>query len=310
MRDPLALEYQYYPGCCLKESHGKPYEVSIIAIAAALGMKIVEMEDWNCCGASPFPSIDKSTADMLVRRNIDIAKKSPKDVIVACSCCYKVLRSGAAEKVRVRHILDVLANDVGSKKIGESVSVQLKNIEVAPYYGCYIGRPKPSFDDAENPQTMDEIIRALGANVIDYSLKTQCCGGTLMIIDERAAFRLVGNLLRLAKEKEADCIVTPCPLCHFNLDRYQSQISRAFGVEYNIPVLFITQLIGLAFGLSPEEIGLKGIFFEKNFASVRPLLKKIKGETTDVRTTNTKDRRLYLSLWAQYRWASKCRRAG
>lgn len=270
------LEYQYFPGCSM-EAIAKPYELSIKAVFRVLGINLKEVENWNCCGSTPFISTDKDSAEALINRNIGLIEKSDKDVVIACSSCFKMLKAGS-KKVKVRHILDIIANDVGCDRIARHVKVPLKNISVAPYYGCCTVRPKPSFDDEEDPQSMDMILKVLGANVPDYEFKAFCCGGTLMIIDEKPASMLISNILGMAEERKADCIATPCPLCHMNLDKYQDAVNKSTGKNHHIPIFFFTQLMGLSFGLSPKELGLQGKWFETNFVSTKNVIKKIKGE--------------------------------
>jgi heterodisulfide reductase subunit B len=213
-------------------------------------------------------------------RNLALAEKLNKDLVTVCSACYTTLNKthkymeedaklraeindalSAVDlkydcTIKVRHLLDVMVNDIGIDEIAAKAKVKLEGLHVVPYYGCQLTRPNATFDDAEFPMTMDTLFTALGANVVDYPLKTKCCGGMLMTTAEKVALKLVKNLLDSAVKKGADCIVTPCPLCHFNLDAYQDNINKMFGTNFAVPILFFTQLVGVALGLSGQEIAL------------------------------------------------------
>jgi heterodisulfide reductase subunit B len=175
-------------------------------------------------------------------------------------------------EAKVRHYLDVLINDVGTMKIAEKVKVPLKDLKVAPYYGCLLVRPPQvrSFDDPEHPKSMDKIIEALGARTVDYRDKTRCCGASLVLTDEIAMLEMTKDVLLSAKDSGADCIVTPCPMCHFNLDAKQEDVEDCFGVKIDMPILYFTQLMGIAFGLNPKELGLG-----RNVVSLKKILNKL-----------------------------------
>jgi heterodisulfide reductase subunit B len=162
---------------------------------------------------------------------------------------------------------------VGTEKIAENVKFPLKGLKVAPYYGCLLVRPPQvrSFDDPEHPKSMDRIVDALGAVNVDYADKTRCCGASLVLTDEVVMLNMTKDLLQSAKNLGADCIVTPCPMCHFNLDAKQKEVESHFDVEIGIPVLCVTQLIGLAFGISPKDLGL-----QRNIVSPDSVLEKLK----------------------------------
>jgi heterodisulfide reductase subunit B len=168
-------------------------------------------------------------------------------------------------KVKVRHPLDVLFHDVGIEAIRQKVVRPLKGLKVAPYYGCQLVRPYSTFDEAWNPVTMDRILEALGAEVLPFPLKTKCCGGSLTGTVPEAGLRLSYILLKEAVRRGADVIATTCPLCQFNLDAYHAQIEKHWGPA-RIPTVYFTQLMGLAFGLSPRELGL-----QRNFVPMKPL---------------------------------------
>ena len=270
--------YTYFPGCSLK-STGKAYEKSLLAVFRALGVEMHELEDWNCCGATAYIAVDEVGASALAARNLALAEKQGGDVIAPCSSCYLVLNKtqhimqehpDTARRVtrgldaigltyqgtsRVRHPLDVLINDVGIPAIQAKVTKPLKGLKVAPYYGCQIVRPYATFDDRDNPTTMDRLLAAAGAEVVDYHLKTACCGASVTGNVPKAGLPLVHTLLAEAQRREADLIATCCPLCQLNLDGYQDKISRQYEPT-RVPVVYFTQLLGLALGIPARELDL------------------------------------------------------
>lgn len=274
------MEYLYYPGCSL-ESSGRAYHESLRAVFRALGVGLKELEDWNCCGATIYMSVDEVASVAISARNLAIAERSGcRDVVAPCSACYTVLLKtnrflreshelkkkvdhllGAAGlsyglSVNVRHPLDVLVNDVGIEVIALSARRTLEGFHFAPYYGCQIVRPERGFDDREFPTSMDRLFERLGARAIHYPLKTRCCGGMLMTTFSDVALHLVDDLLSCAAENGAVAVVTTCPMCQVNLEAYQDRIRRKFGRKYRLPVLFFTQLLGLALGCAETELGL------------------------------------------------------
>ena len=273
------MKYLYFPGCSLKGS-GKAYEESFLAVAKAVGLEIRELEDWNCCGATAYMSVDETRSYALAGRNLAIAERENLDIIAPCNACYlvlnktqhalkddeelrrkvvKALKAGGLDykgTVRVRHPLDVLINDVGLDKIRALVKKPLKDLKLAAYYGCQMVRPYASFDDQHDPVTMDKLMEAAGAECVPWPLKTRCCGGSLTGTVPEAGLRLAYILLREAKKRGAGAIVTLCPLCQFNLDGYQDQMARKFE-KVDFPVVYFTQVLGLALGLSASELGIQ-----------------------------------------------------
>jgi heterodisulfide reductase subunit B len=283
------MKYSYFPGCSLK-GLGRAYEESLLPVMRHLGVELEELDDWNCCGATAYMSVDEHEASVLAARNLAIAEKNGHcDLLAPCSACYLVLNKAkhnvadfpevrksvhrALETahltyrgtIAVRHPLDVLFHDVGLEAIKQKVVRPLKGLKVAPYYGCQVVRPYSTFDEAWNPTTMDQILAALGAEVVPFPLKTKCCGGSLTGTVPEAGLRLSYILLKEAVRRGADVIATICPLCQFNLDAYHDQIVKRWG-EARIATVYFTQLMGLAFGLSPRELGL-----HRNFIAMKPL---------------------------------------
>jgi heterodisulfide reductase subunit B2 len=271
--------YSYFPGCSA-ESTGRGLGLSTAAIARPLDIELVEIEDWNCCGSTPYGSLDEEEAVVVAARNLALAEKAGFDVVTPCSSCYvtlakanrhlkehPALRARVNEalavaglkyngSLRVRHLVDVLVNDVTPDFIASRLKKPLRGLKVAPYYGCQLVRPGDGLDDTERPVTLDRLVAATGAEPVDFPLKARCCGGSLVLSEEAGTLGLIEKLLRNAVENGAQCIVTPCPLCQTNLDAYQSRVKSVFKAEYDIPVLFITQIIGLALGLNEKSLGL------------------------------------------------------
>jgi heterodisulfide reductase subunit B len=274
------MRYAYYPGCSL-EASGRPYEESVRAVAKALGIELVELEDWNCCGATAYMSVNETLSLSLSARNLSQAKKIGDTLVTACSACYTNLRKTEAYltefpemKVKVdaalaqagikyeggvatKHFLQTVVEDVGLNRVKSLVKTPLSGLRVAPYYGCQIARPYGIEDDADNPTMMDRLLEALGAVPTTYPMKTMCCGGSLMGIRKEVALRLCRNILLCAQQYDAQCVAVTCPLCQMNLDAFQSSINKAYGTSFNIPIIYFTQLMGVAFGLDIKGLGLK-----------------------------------------------------
>ena len=281
----------YYPGCP-SESHAIEQDMSTKAIFEKLGIELVEVEDWNCCGAAEAENPEMVYA--LNARNLAIAERDNLDMMVtSCSVCfYNLARTNEAyEKdpglkdrmkaidpsleyngsVKAKHVVDVIVNEVGLDEIAKRIEKKVP-VKVAPYYGCYMGRPsRLGFDDPDNPETMDKIIELLGGEVIPYGqMKAKCCGGPLMMTRSDLAFEMSKNLIDAAKAKGADCIVTACPLCHMMLDAKQPDIADAFKVKLDMPVLYFTQILGLGLGIDPKKLGMK-----KNIISTDAIVEKV-----------------------------------
>jgi len=214
-------------------------------------------------------------------RDLALAEKRGFDLVTPCSACYVIfnrtnsylkeypqlkakvdeaLAAGGLEyhgTVKVRHLLDVLANDIGYDAIKSKVKRNIGGLKVAPYYGCQVVRPKFGFDHPESPQSLDKLIASMGGEPTPFPLKTRCCGGSLIISEEALALDLIGKLFECALSNSAECLVTVCPLCQTNLDAYQSRVNSKLKTNYNLPILFFTQLMGIAFGLNSQDLGLK-----------------------------------------------------
>jgi len=270
--------YAYFPGCSLEKMAGS-YDVSTRKVAEALGIELREIEDWNCCGATAYFHVDELLATALCSRNIAIAEREGLDLVAPCSGCFKNMfvtnahlkedadlrehMNFALEEdglkvdgtIRVRHLVEVLHEDVGPEGVRAKVKRPLKGLRVAPYYGCQLVRPrKTGAAEEENPTLYEELLRAMGATPVEYPPRLRCCGGSLVITNREAALAMVQELLKSAVQSRADVIATMCPLCQTNLECYQGQVSRRYGARYSIPVLYFTQLLGVALGFSPKEM--------------------------------------------------------
>jgi heterodisulfide reductase subunit B2 len=271
------MKYAYYPGCSL---HGTSieYDMSTRAVASALGIELEEIPGWTCCGATSAHETSELLALALPARNLLLAQDQGLDVMVCCAACYSRLREAnvgikegdnhakVAEivgrpydgEVQTRHFLDIIANEYGLDAMSAKVEKKLADLKVASYYGCLLVR-KPevvAFDDPENPTFMDDFVSALGATPVDWSHKTECCGGSLGLTRTDVVLRLVRDILEIATEAGADCVMVACPLCQANLDLRQAQINRRFGTNLKVPILYFTQLLGLALDLPVKELGL------------------------------------------------------
>ena len=285
--------YSYFPGCST-EATAVGLGVSIQAIAKPLDIELIELEDWTCCGSTPYGSLDELEAIVVAARNLALAEKTGLDLVTPCSACFitlyhanlylkehpkiaKQVNEALAVanleyhgEVRVRHLTEVLFNDITPEVIGSKVQRRLTGLRVAPYYGCQIVRPDYGGDNPEDPQFIERLVESLGAEAVPFPLKTRCCGGSLIISEEEIALGLIRKLLDNATRNGAQCMVTPCPLCQTNLDVYQSRVNSRFKTNYNLPILFLSQLIGLALGIAPESLGLNA-----NIVSPKQLLSQI-----------------------------------
>lgn len=264
------MKYAYYPGCSL-EGACATYDRSLRKVMTMLGHELVELEDWNCCGATMYMSVRETVALSVSARNLALAEKIGEILIAPCSACYTTLQKtnrylrelpelreevnlALAEggltyglNVKVRHPLDIIVNSVGVESVVHRAKRHLGGLKIAPYYGCQIVRPEPSFDDRDWPTSMDDLFNALGGECVYFPDRVRCCGGMLTTTYPEIGDELNSNVMKCAIKNEADVILTTCPLCQMNLETIP---------EKAIPVLCFTQLLGLALGASPEEMDL------------------------------------------------------
>jgi len=277
----MALRFALYPGCAAKGATPELYQ-STMAIVGRLGIDVVELAASSCCGAGVVTEAEPEVALALNARTFAQAERLGLDVMTICGTCQGVM--GAANKrlktepglldrinrllepegivyrgtVQVKHLLWIIVREIGVRKLGEQVKVPLRALRIAPFYGCYILRPSwdLGFDDPENPASLEQVIRALGGEAVAYAGRTKCCGFPIILEKEAVAMAMSGANMKEAAEQGADCMVTPCPLCHMSLDIYQDRAGQAVKTPLNLPILHLPQLLGLAMGISAKDLGL------------------------------------------------------
>lgn len=285
------MKLSYYPGCGLNGS-SKELDISVKAIAGPLGIDIVEVPDWNCCGGSSAHSTGHFLSFALPARNIMKAEDSGCDEFTApCPACY--VRHFVAQKdfnespkmrqhfenalgkkfadsdIKIKNIIEVFVDKLNSS----IVKKPLKGLKVVNYYGCALVKPPKTFgffDDPENPQSLDKIMTALGAECIEWPYKTECCGASLCFSNQDAVWKSGRDILQMAKDSGAQAVVVACTMCQMNLDMRQSQINKKYKTNFNIPVMYFTQLAGLAMGIPIDKLG-----FDKLYVDAKPLLQSL-----------------------------------
>jgi succinate dehydrogenase / fumarate reductase cytochrome b subunit len=249
------MKHYYFPGCTAK-GVAKELDASFKLIAPKLGINFFEDNKWSCCGAGAIEDLDMNLSHDLNERNLRLAEIAKADLLTICNTCQVILKRASIEResaVGVRHLLEYLM-DLGLEELKVKVAKPL-SLKVAPFYGCHILRPGYilNFDNPENPRSLEKVIKALGCEPIDYVGRLGCCGFHILLSLENAALSMIGEYLKNAIDEGADCMVTPCPLCHTALDAYQNKAVSG----KNIPILHLPQIIGLALGFSSEELGME-----------------------------------------------------
>jgi heterodisulfide reductase subunit B len=277
------MTYAFYPGCSL-HSTGLEYSLSTRAVFNHLGSNLLELPDWNCCGASSAHALSHTLALALPARNLAIAQRTGHDLVISCAACYNRIKStertlAQDPEVRakieelvgfhytggtsIRPALGVMYEDYGLETIAGEIRFPLTGLKLVPYYGCLLVRPPDiaQFDDPDNPRIMSELLGATGAQVMEWSYATDCCGGSLSLSRSDVVQNLVGRLVERAREAGAEALVTACPLCQVNLEMRQTN-------EPKMPVFYFTELLGLAFGLPEADK-----WWKKHLIDPRPLLR-------------------------------------
>jgi len=272
------MNYAYFPGCSA-DSTARDMDQSTRAVAEALGIGLTEIEGWTCCGATAAHQTDRILAASLPAASLVKAQDMGMDMVVSCAACYSRMKTsnhwivgdpGLRESVagslgrdydgavRVRHFLEVLIDDVGLDGIESAVQRSLNGLKVASYYGCLLVRPREvtGFDDPENPSSMDKIVGVLGGEALDWPHKVECCGGGLALTRTDVVVGLADGIVGMAADSGANCIAVACPMCQSNLDLRQKDIEKATGKRHDMPVVYITQLLGLCLGIPPKKLGL------------------------------------------------------
>jgi heterodisulfide reductase subunit B len=291
------VDYAIFSGCTVL-GRSLNYDISTRKIAEDLDINLVDIEGFSCCGF-PISSIHRDTSFALAAINLCLAEEKGLNIITLCNSCTayltkvnmvlkndkemfnrinELLKTNDLEfkgNIEVKHISRLLYEDIGTVKIEKNVKQSLEGIRVAPIYGCHYLKPSPiynRFDNPEMPESLDDLIKATGATAINFPEKILCCGGAILAIDENASMGMTQIVLDAVKSNEADAMATICPFCHVMYDEYQQTIGNKYNQDYEIPTLFFTQLLGLAFGHEPKELGLKF-----NAVSTKSLVKKIEG---------------------------------
>jgi len=272
------MKYAYYPGCS-SHSTARDMHESAIAVARKLGIELVEIEGWSCCGATAAHQTDRVLAASLPAANMLLAKRMGLDTVVTCAACYNrmkvtnhevssspAMRARVADvvgqpydgSVAVRHLVEVLLEDMGIEKLRKSFTHSLGGLKVAAYYGCLLVRPHDvtHFDDAENPTILDRLVDAMGGQSVDWPGKVDCCGGGLNLTMTEVVVKLSASIIDMAVASGAGCITVACPMCQASLDLRQKDMQKKTGRRYEMPIVYITQLLGLCLGIPPKELGL------------------------------------------------------
>jgi len=276
-----------YPGCSLTGS-ARDYNESVFALAKAFGMEPVQVPDWNCCGATAAHNLNKELSLALPARILALSETNDLDeILVPCAACYSrlvvtqhELRKNPELKNRVSEVIEMdyrgttrLLNVIEwiDKYIIPNLDEKIVkpfDHKVACYYGCLLVRPNKvlNYDRAEDPQTMDAVMSKIGATPVDFAFKTECCGAGFSVSRTDIVSRLSGKIIEDAQHRGAETIIVACPMCHSNLDMRRSDINKYWKTEFDLPVMFVTQAIGLAIGLSPVDVGLQRHFVKVNIS--------------------------------------------
>jgi len=273
------MRVNYFPGCTLNTT-GKGFDNAVRAAAGAVGLELVELKNWNCCGAT-YPLIIDNMLELAAPAHVLVAARDANSsslLTTACTTCYNVLQrtnkfireheeerdrinafieSDYAGEVEVKDILHLLRDDVGFEAIREKVQVPLAGLKVAAYYGCMVLRPpaEVAYDDPDHPTSLDDLMAALGATPVDFPHKNECCGAYLAMESPEVTRQMVYTILASAQLAGAEAVVTNCPLCQFNLDKQQAEMRKLHASFRPIPIFYFSQLMGMALGLDTESYG-------------------------------------------------------
>lgn len=280
------LRYALFTGCTAKGSTPE-LMMATEAVAKKLGIELVELEEASCCGASHLQDFDDFLSVTLNARNLCYAEKQGLEMVTICNTCQlnvaqadirlkndDKLKAAVNEKLsevgleykgttKVKHFLYAILEDYGLDKLAEKVVKPLSEFNIAPFYGCHNIRPSSQHaesnggESAYMPNSLDRVIEAIGGKTVDYEEKNKCCGFHVDLQAPETAHKMTGNALLGAKDNNADAVVTPCPLCHLNMDGQQKGAAKSMGRQIDMPVLHLPQMVGLALGCTPEELGLK-----------------------------------------------------
>uniref|UniRef100_A0A7C4XKG6 CoB--CoM heterodisulfide reductase subunit B n=1 Tax=candidate division WOR-3 bacterium TaxID=2052148 RepID=A0A7C4XKG6_UNCW3 len=268
--------YALFLGCTVPV-RAQHYELATRNVAKELGIEFVDLKDGSCCGF-PIKALDTETALLMAARNVGLASKLGLDVITLCNSCTAMLSDAQIKlkegefrrkftelgftypnEIRVRHFVRMLYEDIGIENLKRAIKRPLKSLRIISHYGCHYLRPSylHAFDNVENPHTLDELVGVTGAEVVDYQEKKLCCGGSVLGVDEELAIKMANQKLMIAKNNNADAMISICPFCTVMYEDNQRKVETKFNTTYNIPVLYYPQLLGLGLGLTTDSVGLK-----------------------------------------------------
>mgnify|MGYP001276371538 FL=1 len=290
------MKYAFYPGCVSQGGAPELYPAAQM-ICQRLGIELEEIRAWTCCGAGVMQEKNQLFADTLNARTLAKAEQLGMTIMTICSTCQGVMSQANRRmkkdpeylaKINVelaeegleykgtadpKHLLWIIIEDYGLDKLETLITKPLAGIRLAPFYGCYLVRPTEALDFADNPErltSLERLIETLGATVVDFSGKTRCCGFPILTINEKNSMAMVGKHTAEAKDLGADAMITPCPLCHLNLDAFQPRASAQAQRSIDLPIIHMPQAIGLAMGISPKDMGL-----QRHIVSTKPLITKL-----------------------------------
>src|SRR5213593_714930 len=301
----MSLKYALYPGCAAKGATPELYQ-STMAIIGLLGIEVTELTASSCCGAGVVAEADPDGALALNARTFAQAEQLGLDVMTICGTCQGVMSTANRQlkadpallqrvnrllepeglayqgRVQVKHLLWIVVREVGLHKLKDEVQVTLGDLKIAPFYGCYILRPSwdLGFDDPENPTSLEKVINTVGGEPVAYAGRTKCCGFPIILEKEAIAVAMAGTNMKEAKDEGADFMVTPCPLCHMSLDIYQDRAERAVKTHLNLPILHLPQLLGLAMGIPPKDLGVS-----RHLVPVDAIIRVVENRRTEQKTS-------------------------
>lgn len=287
------MRFAFYPGCAALAIAKEAYS-STLLVAERLGIELVEMTKANCCGAGLFNDRNRELNLTMNGRTLALAEEMGLPILTICNTCFMVLNRAKREldedpylmkrvnghlariglryrgEVKIRHLLWVLAEDIGAWRIKGLVKRPLRGLRIGAFYGCHILRPSQvlAFEDPDRPRSLDELILALGGEAVDYGGKTKCCGFQLDLVSPHMAYKMIGQRIVECKERGGESMITGCPLCHINLDTYQDYASKEVGFRLEMPTFHVSQLVGFALGFSDGEMG-----FSKHLVSPERILR-------------------------------------
>jgi succinate dehydrogenase / fumarate reductase cytochrome b subunit len=295
-----SLKYAYFPGCVAQGACRELYQ-STQVLTQALGIELIELKKASCCGSGTFKEDSPLLEDTVNARNIALAEELNLPLLTHCSTCQGVIghvderlkerqqtnpqyveqingllkQEGCSPyrgSTEVKHLLWALVGDYGLDALQQKVTRKLSGLKCAAFYGCYLLRAQDHlpYDDPFNPRSLEDVFLTVGATPVEYVGRTRCCGWPLSSYATEQSFKMAGKYLQAAIDQGADCMVTPCPLCHLNLDSRQPEVEKVIGQKLGLPVLHLPQLVALALGIEPKQLGL-----DRHIVSTRSVLEKL-----------------------------------